>query len=42
MKNAVWVDLINMLLWLVSAVSVGIYWLKHRHNRSQFTGRATI
>lgn len=42
MKNAVWVDLINMLLWLGSSIAVGIYWFKHRHNRSQFTGRATI
>ncbi|OBT69451.1 hypothetical protein VE03_01180 [Pseudogymnoascus sp. 23342-1-I1] len=42
MKNAVWVDLINMLLWLASSIAVGIYWFKHRHNRSQFTGRATI
>ncbi|OBT57407.1 hypothetical protein VE04_02572 [Pseudogymnoascus sp. 24MN13] len=42
MKNAVWVDLVNMLLWLVSSVAVGIYWFKHRHNRSQFTGRAVV
>ncbi|KFY00379.1 hypothetical protein V490_01382 [Pseudogymnoascus sp. VKM F-3557] len=42
MKNAVWVDLINMLLWLATSISVGIYWFKHRHNRSQFTGRAVV
>ncbi|OBT88241.1 hypothetical protein VE02_02793 [Pseudogymnoascus sp. 03VT05] len=42
MKNAVWVDLVNMLLWLASSIAVGIYWFKHRHNRSQFTGRAVV
>jgi len=42
MKNAVWVDLVNALLWLVSAVGMLVFWFKHRNNRSQFTGRATV
>jgi len=42
MKNAVWVDLTNALLWLISAVGMCMYWIKHRNNRSQFTGRATV
>lgn len=40
MKNAVWIVLINMLLWLVSAVFMGITWWKGR--RSTFTGRAVV
>ena len=42
MKHAVWVDLVNMLLWLVIAVSALAYWFKHRHTRSQFTSRAIV
>ena len=42
MKHAVWVDLVNMLLWLVIAVSALAYWLKHRETRSRFTSRAIV
>jgi len=42
MKNAVWVDLVNMLLWLISAVLMVGYWWGRRNSRSQFTGRAQV
>lgn len=42
MKNAVWVDLANALLWLLASVGAGIYWWRHRDTRSQFTGRAHV
>ncbi|KAG9243557.1 hypothetical protein BJ878DRAFT_510222 [Calycina marina] len=42
MKNAVWVDLTNALLWLISAVGMAFYWVKHRHGRSIWTGRAKV
>ncbi|PMD33113.1 hypothetical protein L207DRAFT_590181 [Hyaloscypha variabilis F] len=42
MKNAVWVDLVNALLWLVSAVGMLIFWVRHRGARSRWTGRATV
>jgi len=42
MKNAVWIDLVNALLWLTSAVGMAMYWIKHRGNRTRFTGRATV
>ncbi|KHE81526.1 hypothetical protein GE21DRAFT_1289551 [Neurospora crassa] len=42
MKHAVWVDLVNMLLWLVIAVSALAYWFKHRETRSLFTSRAIV
>jgi len=42
MKHAVWIDLVNALLWLFSAIGMGIYWVKHRHTRSTWTGRATV
>ncbi|PHH64209.1 hypothetical protein CDD81_4823 [Ophiocordyceps australis] len=42
MKSAVWVDLVNALLWLISAIAVAGYWWKHRDSRSQFTGRAHV
>lgn len=42
MKDAVWVDLINMLLWLVATLAAGGYWLKHRETKSRFTGRANL
>jgi hypothetical protein len=41
MKNAVWVDLVNMLLWLITAVVMLCIFFKHRGgDRSRFTGRA--
>jgi len=42
MKNAVWVDLVNALLWLISAICMALYWVRHRDARSQFTGRAKV
>ncbi|CZR70189.1 uncharacterized protein PAC_20090 [Phialocephala subalpina] len=42
MKNAVWVDLVNALLWLISAVGMVIYFFKHRNNKTRWTGRATV
>ncbi|RQM07155.1 hypothetical protein DH86_00003487 [Scytalidium sp. 3C] len=42
MKNAVWIDLVNALLWLISAIAMGFYWFGGRHRRSQFTGRAIV
>lgn len=42
MKNAVWVDLINMLLWLLSAVAGAVAWFTGRSNKSLHTGRARV
>ena len=42
MKNAVWIDLINMLLWFVSAILGGIGFWRLRNSRSLHTGRATL
>jgi len=42
MKNAVWVDLVNALLWLITAVGMIVYWFKHRNTRSVWTGRAHV
>jgi len=42
MKNAVWVDLVNALLWLISAVGMILFWVKHRGTRTRWTGRATV
>lgn len=40
MKNAVWVDLTNAILWLISAILVAGYWWRNRNARTVFTGRA--
>ncbi|KAL8690979.1 MAG: hypothetical protein Q9218_003699 [Villophora microphyllina] len=41
MKNAVWIDLINALLWLVTALyGLGLFFTRGR--RSTYTGRATV
>lgn len=43
MKNAVWIDLINMLLWFVSAIVGAIgFWRWQKGSRSLHTGRATL
>lgn len=42
MKNAVWVDLANALLWLISSTASVIYWLSHRERHTRFTSRATV
>lgn len=42
MKNAVWVDLVNMLLWLVSAAVGAVAFFMMRGGRSLHTGRAAV
>lgn len=42
MKNAVWVDLTNALLWLVAGLATLAYWWRHRERRTRFTGRARV
>jgi hypothetical protein len=42
MKNAVWVDLANALLWLLTAIASFIYWWGHRERRTRFTGRGKV
>ncbi|KAI9684110.1 MAG: hypothetical protein M1829_003380 [Trizodia sp. TS-e1964] len=42
MKNAVWVDLVNMLLWLITACLSAALFFKYRHTRSLHTGRANV
>ena len=42
MKNAVWVDLTNALLWLFGSVAMFVYWLRHRERHTRFTGRAKV
>lgn len=42
MKHAVWIDLVNALLWLFSAVGMAVYYFKHRNNKTRWTGRATV
>ncbi|EKD14402.1 uncharacterized protein L3040_008237 [Drepanopeziza brunnea f. sp. 'multigermtubi'] len=45
MKHAVWVDLVNALLWLLSAVGMAVFWWTARSvvelgPRTRWTGRA--
>ncbi|KAK7946484.1 Uracil phosphoribosyltransferase [Apiospora aurea] len=42
MKNAVWVDLANMLLWFIGTVAGAAYWWMHKDRKSRFTGRAEL
>lgn len=42
MKNAVWVDLVNMLLWLVTAVYSTLIFFRNRTTRTLHTGRAKV
>lgn len=42
MKNAVWIDLINMLLWFLSAIYGAVLFFRFRGHRSLHTGRATV
>lgn len=41
MKNAVWVDLANMFLWIGTAVYGAFVFWKARNARTTFTGRAS-
>ena len=42
MKNAVWIDLICMLLWFITGVIGALGFFFGRENRSLFTGRARV
>ncbi|PBP21785.1 hypothetical protein BUE80_DR007179 [Diplocarpon rosae] len=42
MKNAVWVDLANAMLWLLSAVGMAIFWRRNQAQRTNWTGRARV
>ncbi|KAI1108837.1 hypothetical protein F5Y14DRAFT_434537 [Nemania sp. NC0429] len=42
MKNAVWVDLTNALLWLIGTAAAAADWWFHRRRNSLFTGRAKL
>lgn len=42
MKNAVWVDLTCMLLWLITAIYSTIIWFRARGGRTLHTGRAKV
>lgn len=42
MKHAVWVDLVNMLLWLVTATYATVIWFRNRQGRTLHTGRAKV
>lgn len=42
MKHAVWIDLINMLLWLVTFVYGLFIWFRRRNNTTMHTGRAHV
>lgn len=42
MKNAVWVVLVNAILWLIATIGYFIYWWGHRERHSRFTGRARV
>jgi len=40
MKDAVWLDLVNWMLWLISAGVEFFYFWKYRNQRTSLTGRA--
>ena len=42
MKNAVWVDLANALLWLITAAYATAIFLRARKGKTTHTGRATV
>ncbi|KAF7193774.1 hypothetical protein HII31_04843 [Pseudocercospora fuligena] len=42
MKSAVWVDLVNMLLWFITAVWTTIVFFRRRNNRTLHTGRSKV
>lgn len=41
MKNAVWVDLTNLFLWVISAIVLGVFGGRLRE-KTRFTGRAVV
>ncbi|KAI1433686.1 hypothetical protein GGR50DRAFT_695829 [Xylaria sp. CBS 124048] len=42
MKNAIWVDLLNALLWLLGSALTGAYWWFHRERATRYTGRGKL
>lgn len=42
MKDAVWIDLANAVVWLILALAAFVYWWGHRERHSHFTGRARV
>ncbi|KAK3629043.1 hypothetical protein LTR56_018279 [Elasticomyces elasticus] len=43
MKHAVWIDLVNMLLWLITAIYTTVIWFRNRGSgRTLHTGRGQI
>ncbi|KAK6510116.1 hypothetical protein TWF481_004829 [Arthrobotrys musiformis] len=40
MRDAMWLDLVNWLLWLVSSVVGGWYFWKYRNQKTSLSGRA--
>ena len=42
MKSAVWIDLINMLLWLITSVMAVVVFFTMRGGKSLHTGRANV
>jgi len=42
MQHALWVDLTNALLWLLTAAIMALYWMRNRQTRTRFTGRARV
>ena len=42
MKDAVWIDLVNMLFWLVTAIMATVVFFSLRGGRSLHTGRANV
>jgi hypothetical protein len=42
MKSAVWVDLVNMLLWFITAVWGTVMFFFFRQRKTLHTGRANV
>ena len=42
MKHAVWVDLVNMLLWFMTAVYGAVIFFTHRRDRKLNMGRVEV
>jgi H+/Cl- antiporter ClcA len=42
MKNAVWVDLVCLLLWFITSIIGVVGFFRGRNNRSLHTGRADL
>lgn len=42
MQNAVWIDLVNMLLWLITAIYSTVIFFRGRSGMTMHTGRAHV